>query len=83
MQLKISKVGLGDFALNNFILRNLLYWWSSFMVIITAETLLPAMSRPCAPDIDPVIWTVGQQAGFARFLDTVCPFPCHKIMFTH
>lgn len=39
------------------------------MVIITAGRLLPGMSCPCVPGIDSVIWTVGQQAGFALFLD--------------
>lgn len=83
MQLKISQVGLGAFALNNSILRNLLNWRSSFMLIITRETFLPAMNPPCATDIDPVIWTMGQQAGFSRFLDAVCTFSCYKIMFLH
>lgn len=82
MQLKISQVRVGAFVLNKFILRNLLYWWrSSFMVIITRETFLPARSCPCATDVDAVIWTVGQQAGFAWFLDAVCTLSCYKIMF--
>lgn len=82
MQLKISQLGLGAFALDNFILRNLLYWWrNSFMVIIIRETFLPAMSHRCATDTDPVIWNMGQQAGFAQFLDAVCTFSCYKIMF--
>lgn len=39
------------------------------MAIITAGRLLPGMSCPCVLGIDSVIWTVGQQAGFALFLD--------------
>lgn len=78
----VPQVGLGAFALNNFILRNLLHWWrSSSTVLLTAGTLLPGMSCPCVPGIDTLIWTVGQWAGFALFLDAVCAFLCYKTMF--
>lgn len=52
------------------------------MVVITAVTLLPGMSCSCVPGADPIIWRVGQWAGFASlFLDAVCALLCYKIMF--
>lgn len=38
-------------------------------LLLQLGDLLPGMSCPCVPGINSVIWTVGQQAGFALFLD--------------